>query len=216
MSWAGYIAAKVSDPTGVEHVLQVYIARTPERDKQSPSMRAELAHVIEIESAWRPDIVNPDSGATGLIQFTKETAVELGTTVQALRKMSRSEQTEYVQAYFDKVAKTASKQGDVYLMVFSPAFVGHEDHEVIFPVGTKAWKQNPGLRAPGDGPITVGRVRSIGIAPGELPDEGGQLPPPPSKPPKGKPPKGKPSKGGGGSLLLLALAWYFWKKRKRR
>lgn len=223
MAWAGYLAAKVADPGGVAHVLQVYIARTPERDKQSPSLKAELAHSIEIESAWVPSIVNPKSGASGLIQFTRETAKKLGTTVEEIRKMSRDEQVPYIQDYFDTVAKTASRQGDVYLMIFAPAFVGHDDGEVIFKVGSKEWEQNPGLREAGDGPITVRKVRAIGIAPGELPDEGGSTQPPvPVPPPKGKPskggkkPKGKPStSGGGGTLLLLALAWYAWKHWRR-
>ena len=220
MAWAGYLAAKVADPGGVAHVLQVYIARTPERDKQSPSLRAELAHCIEIESAWVPSIVNPKSGASGLIQFTRETAKKLGTTVEEIRKMSRDEQVPYIQDYFDTVAKTASRQGDVYLMIFAPAFVGHDDSDVIFKVGSKEWEQNPGLREAGDGPITVRKVRAIGIAPGELPDEGGSTQPPvppskgkPSKPSKGKP--SKPSKGNGGTLLLLALAWYAWKHWRR-
>ena len=53
-----------------------------------------LMFVMYFESAhtFRPDKVNSISGATGLIQFMPSTARALGTTTNALKKMTNIEQ----------------------------------------------------------------------------------------------------------------------------
>lgn len=225
MAWEGYLAAFLEDPEGVARVLGVKIEATLVRAKQTPSIQTELAWVIEIESKWNPAAQNPKSKATGLIQFMKGTAEELGTTLDALKGMSRGDQSVYVQKYFDKVHKIAIYVGDVYMMVAAPAYVGQPDGTVVYPVGSAAWKDNPGWRMPGDGPVTAGSIRRLGVPPTEMiPGLGGAL----SKPPGGKKPTpagagkpaGKPSTGSGWGAGLLALGLLFLmskgKKSRRR
>ena len=225
--WKGLQAAFLSDPEGVASVMSVKIQATTVREKRLPSIQTELAWVIEVESNWNPAARNEKSDASGLIQFTTETAKGLGTTTAELRGMSRQQQAPYVQAYFDKVNKIAIEPGDVYLMVAAPGFVGKRDFEVVYPVGSKAWEQNPGWRTANDGPVTVGKIRAVGIPPTEMIPglAGGLSKPQPGEKPKpipggGKTPQ-KPSKGGSssGGAFLLILGLFLMsraKKSKRR
>jgi len=59
-----------------------------------------LAALISFESQWVPDIQNPRSSATGLIQFVDPTAEALGTTTEAIRDMSVAEQMVLIRRYF--------------------------------------------------------------------------------------------------------------------
>ena len=197
-SWGGFRVALRDDPAGVEDVLSVAdMLGLP---------REELAQAVEIESAWNPAARNPTTRATGLIQFMPSTARRLGTTVDDLRSMSRSKQAGYVAGYLRLGGMNFSyrQPGDVYLMVAGPAGLGHADGDVLYPVGSPGWRDNPGWRTPGGGPVTVGKVRSLGIPPpGGLPGPAG---------PGAKPPAKPPAKGGAGAFLLLALAWFASKR----
>lgn len=218
MAWEGYLSAFMVDPEGVARVLGTKVQATIQRQGQLPSVQTELAWVIELESAWRPEIQNPLSQATGLIQFLPSTAKEIGTTVDALKAMSRGDQSVYVQKYFDRVNKIAIYVGDIYLMVAAPSVVGQPDNTVVYPVGSKAWKDNALWRSPGDGPVTAGSIRKVGYPPTEmLPGMGA------AKKPGGK----KPTSGGGklttsgssgtGALLLFGgLLWLMSKGSKSR
>jgi hypothetical protein len=139
MAWKGYTAALASDPAGVKAVLSTRIAATSARLSTPPSLTDELAHIVENESAWNPAATN-SIGATGLIQFMPATAVMLGTTTAALRKMSRKQQAVYVQRYFDRVTNNGShkvkRPGDLYLLTFMPGHLGDEVGSVIFAPGT--------------------------------------------------------------------------------
>ena len=70
------------------------------------------------------------SGATGLIQFTKETAKNLGTTTQALSKMSAREQMSFVERYFSSIGAgnlarlRNGSQHDVNMAIFYPRAIG--------------------------------------------------------------------------------------------
>lgn len=66
----------------------------------------DLANLIHFESGktFRSDIKNPSSGAVGLIQFTKSTAHKLGTTLDALAKLTPVQQLEYVERYLQRVS----------------------------------------------------------------------------------------------------------------
>lgn len=232
--WDGYRAALTKDPKGVAAVLsQVHIKQTDERQNLAPSIQTELAWVIEKESAWNPAATNPTSKATGLIQFMPSTAVMLGTTVDKLRKMSRAQQAPYVQAFFDKVNQTAARVGDVYLMVFMPGYTTADDDVIISDDPDIVWQQNPGLRGPGNGPITVGGVRRAGTPPTSMtpgPYPGGKIPggKTPGKTPGGqtKPPAQKKpgpivvqkiSFGlGVGELALLAAGLYLLNKERKK
>lgn len=76
-------------------------------------------------------IVNKISGATGLIQFMPSTARSLGTTTEALRKMSNVEQLDYVKKYLTPYRGRMINWLDTYLAVFYPALIGKPDTAVI-------------------------------------------------------------------------------------
>ncbi len=93
----------------------------------------QLMAIMDLESAhtFDPSITN-SLGYTGLIQFGKKAANDLGTTTEALRNMTRLEQLDYVEAYFKMVMKRykiTKVNGfvDLYLMVFWPEGIKETD-----------------------------------------------------------------------------------------
>lgn len=206
MTWEGLKAASMQDPSGVGTVLSIPLPVSQSRLMQKPSIQAELAWCVEIESSWVPSIQHPKSKATGLIQFTPGTATKLGTTVEAIRTMSRAEQAPLISKYFFMVAegRKATEVGDLYLLIAAPSGFSRPDYHIVYPVGSPGWEQNPTWRLPGDGPCTVGSIRRRGKPPGELPDALG-IP--------------FPSLGGGDvgtGLLILAGLWYLARSKNSR
>ena len=99
------------------------------------------------------------SGATGLIQFMPSTARGLGTTTDALSRMSRSEQLKYVDKYFASKDIKGGTLSDLYMAVLLPAAVGKPEDFVLFGLGgayggQRAYQQNKGLDLNKDGKIT--------------------------------------------------------------
>lgn len=77
-------------------------------------------------------------GAVGLIQFIPKTARELGTSTEALAKMSATQQLDYVYRFYKNVGvKPGMDIGDMYMCTFMPAYV----HK---PVDTIIGKKNGG------------------------------------------------------------------------
>lgn len=105
-----------------------------------------LANVIYFESGGNPQARNAKSSATGLIQFISSTAASLGTSVDALYRMSGREQMAYVERYFTPKAGKLRSQEDVYMAVFYPKAVGNPDYR--FPASVT--KVNPGIYTPRD------------------------------------------------------------------
>jgi len=119
-----------------------------------------LGAVFQLESGWNPAAVNPQSGASGLIQFMpKGSALALGTTAEALRRMSFQEQLPYVIRYFGEKAGLRSLE-DTYLKVFYPSMIGRPLETVISKAGEKVYEQNRLFDNPPKGYITVGDVTS--------------------------------------------------------
>lgn len=104
-----------------------------------------LMFVMWFESAktFSPSIKNKISGATGLIQFMPRTARLLGTTTDALAKMSNVEQLDYVKKYFEPYRGRMKNWLDVYCAVFYPVLVGKPDNYVI--TSDIVARQNPGF-----------------------------------------------------------------------
>lgn len=98
------------------------------------------------------------SGATGLIQFMPPTAKGLGTSIQALEKMSAIEQLDYVAKHFAPFKNKLKTLEDTYMAVLYPAAVGKGSDFVLFKKGTKAYTQNRGLDINNSGEITVGEA----------------------------------------------------------
>lgn len=222
-SWPGLAAASESDPEGVAAVIDVgnRLGQTPERSLAEPPIAHELSWVIERESSWNPAATNPDTKATGLIQFMPATAKSYGTTVDELRGMTRTQQATYVERFFK--GKKFARVGEVYLCTFMPAFQHSSDDTVMAAPGTPEWRQNSGLRdgPVGDevlpdgkvvhrniGPITVAGVRKKGTPPafaGKAPGGGKAPGKAPGRAPGGGPSPGVLTAGSGGLFLLLFL-----------
>jgi hypothetical protein len=83
-----------------------------------------LANLINFESGrtFDPSTVN-HIGATGLIQFIPSTAKSLGTTTEALAKMTPKEQMVYVEKYLLPYRGKMNNPTDLYMAVFFPVAV---------------------------------------------------------------------------------------------
>ena len=117
----------------------------------------------------RPNAQHPKTLATGLIQMKPETARAQGTSVEALKGMSRAEQLPYIEKFLSKSlagVKRPISPGHLYTATFLPAFVKEKEDFVIasrdgsLPKGygskPKAWyRQNDGLDADSDGRIQI-------------------------------------------------------------
>lgn len=116
----------------------------------------------ETGGTMSPSARNPESGATGLIQFLPSVARSLGTTTEELSKMSATEQLPFVMRYLSERGVTSdSPQSDYILAVAAPAFIGRRPETVVYRKGSKAWEQNPGWRPPDGGDITVGSIQAF-------------------------------------------------------
>ncbi|WP_432786950.1 hypothetical protein AAEX37_01012 [Oligella sp. MSHR50489EDL] len=94
------------------------------------------------------------SGATGLIQFMPATAISLGTTTDALSKMTAEDQLNWVYKYLLPYKGRVKTLSDLYMAVLWPRAVGEPDNYVLFRQGTVAYLQNSGLDINKDGLIT--------------------------------------------------------------
>lgn len=122
-----------------------------------------LMLVMNNESGFKPDAVNPYSGATGLIQFMPDTATWLGTSTGALKSMNRNQQLDWILKYYQKwkqSGKVARNSTDLALITFYPYAVNQPDEykigsEKSLDRARSIAKQNPGLDINRDGYISV-------------------------------------------------------------
>ncbi|MNL48167.1 hypothetical protein D3C87_1710060 [compost metagenome] len=108
----------------------------------------------ETGETFSPSVKSPVSSATGLIQFMKNTAIGLGTTVEALAKMSVVEQLGYVEKHFLPYRKKIQNLGDIYLAILWPAGIGKPDTHVLWEEGDGQYLPNKGIDFNADGKIT--------------------------------------------------------------
>lgn len=158
------LAAMGVDPVGVAGVLAAM------GDAGIPDEEAD--RVVNIESRWNPSARNSASGAVGLLQWMPSTLAKLGgglipgvpdVTPAVVTKLSRSGQVPLVRATFStSQGYSRTRAGDAYLWIAAPGFFHQPPEKVIYPVGSSAWRLNPGWREPGDGPVTVRRILAIG------------------------------------------------------
>jgi peptidoglycan hydrolase-like protein with peptidoglycan-binding domain len=151
------------------------ILAVPGLAKTSPEFRAALwemadrngwnvdaiATVMSIESAgtFSPSIKNPYGSATGLIQFTENTARILGTTTAELARMTAIEQLAYVEKYYKNARISASARPVDYYVVLVGKLPG-------LGIGTQVvsdadYAVNKGLDADRDGVITVSDLQTV-------------------------------------------------------
>lgn len=108
----------------------------------------------ETGETFSPSCRSPVSSATGLIQFMRDTAISLGTTVEALAKMTVVEQLAYVEKYFLPYRKKLANLGDIYMAILYPVGIGKPDSYVMWKEGDKAFAPNKGIDINADGVIT--------------------------------------------------------------
>ena len=114
---------------------------------------------FETGRTFSPSIRNAaGSGAIGLIQFMPSTAQALGTTTEALSKMSAVQQLAYVEKYFRPRKGELKTLSDVYMAILWPGAIGKPEDYVLFRESDrnhpKRYIQNRGLDWNDDGKIT--------------------------------------------------------------
>ena len=146
------------------------------------------------------------SGATGLIQFMPDTALELGTSTEVLARMSATGQLEYVERYFAR----RSDPADLNTLegVYTTVLYGSprpDPGATLFAQGGAAYRMNAPLDLNGDGRITAGeatgfvRAKIDGDAPAPAADT-----PPRSGPDDAPAPAGRYAVRTGDTLSSIA------------
>ena len=111
----------------------------------------------ESGETFSPSVLNgAGSKAVGLIQFMPSTAKGLGTSSEALSKMTAIEQLDYVYKYFLPYKGRLKNLGDIYMAILWPAGIGKKDDYVLWTKDKRptTYLQNKGLDVNKDGAIT--------------------------------------------------------------
>lgn len=111
----------------------------------------------ETGETFSPAIVNgAGSKAQGLIQFMPTTAKSLGTSTEALARMTAVEQLDYVEKYFKPYKGRIETLSDTYSVILWPKAVGKPESYVLFDkdVSPIAYRQNSGIDVNKDGKCT--------------------------------------------------------------
>ena len=116
---------------------------------------------MKFESNFNPEARNPNSSASGLIQFMESTAEGLDTTIEAIRSMSAMEQLEMVDAYFRPYFGRIHSLSDCYMAILNPASIGLAEDAIIFPAGSRAALANRGLDINHDNAVSKAEAASF-------------------------------------------------------
>lgn len=119
---------------------------------------------FESGETFSPSVKNAaGSGATGLIQFMSPTARGMGTTVEALAKLTAEEQLKYVYEYFFPYRNRLKTLSDVYMAILLPKAIGKPESYGLFTVANSpiAYKQNIGLDRNKDEIVTKSEATSL-------------------------------------------------------
>lgn len=119
---------------------------------------------FETGETFSPSVKNlAGSSGTGLIQFMSFTAKSMGTTVEALAKMTAEDQLNYVYKYFSPYKGKLNTLGDVYLAVLYPKAMAMADSATVWVKGKDGllYSQNAGLDKNKDGIITRQEIVSL-------------------------------------------------------
>lgn len=111
------------------------------------------AMAFESARTFSAGIQNPSSKATGLIQFMPSTAKALGTSIEALKKMTPVEQLDYVRLYFLPNRGKLRDLSDLYMAILWPRAIGRPTSHILFARGSNQY-QNRALDADNDGVVT--------------------------------------------------------------
>ncbi|MFN3941488.1 MAG: transglycosylase SLT domain-containing protein [Flavobacterium sp.] len=133
-----------------------------------------LMAIMYFESAktFSPTIRNPHTGAIGLIQFMPNTAKNLGTSIEALSKMTALQQLDFVERYLRPYKGRINNYTDTYFAVFFPLAIGKSDDWVLSAKNLSESliaRQNPVFDVNRDQKIQVHEVRQVMLR--KLPSE---------------------------------------------
>lgn len=112
---------------------------------------------FETSRTFSPKIKNPNSSATGLIQFMETTAQEFRTSTLALASMSAEDQLDYVWLYFRNRIREhgpITRLTDCYMAILNPAAMGKPDSFPMWVSGSRQYAVNSGLDTNKDHQIT--------------------------------------------------------------
>lgn len=111
------------------------------------------AMALETGETFSPSVKN-SNGATGLIQFTPDTAADLGTSTADLAAMNAVDQLDYVEKYFNPYKNMLKTIEDVYMAILWPAAIGKANSWVLFSKPSAYYDRNSGLDTNQDGAVT--------------------------------------------------------------
>lgn len=128
-----------------------------------------LMQIMYWESArtFSPSVQNPNTLATGLIQFMPDTAEWLGTTIYDLKNMTALRQLDFVEEYYRRYRSRLNSYIDLYLTTFYPAAVGKPRDYVLggtYAMQYKIAAANPSFDNNGDYKITKGEIEDDMLA----------------------------------------------------
>jgi hypothetical protein len=160
--WAGTpgTAALVHVP-GIERTSQAFrdkVVRIAQDFGTDPNF---LMAIMSFESSLNPQAVNQYTNATGLIQFMPKTAQNLGTTTDALYRMTGEQQLDYVWKYFAPYRGRLRTLEDAYMAVLYPTAIGKGSAHTLFSTPSDAYKYNSVLDLDHDGRVTVAEATSM-------------------------------------------------------
>jgi hypothetical protein len=134
-----------------------------EKYNQNP---IDLMKVMSHESKFSFDPAQPGpkgQTAVGVLQINRAAAERIGTSPEALSKMTLEQQLDWVDKYLeinggDKLKKSPGIE-TLYITVISPSSVGKPSNHVLFEKGSKGsnkpYKANKSLDSNKDGKITI-------------------------------------------------------------
>jgi hypothetical protein len=140
-----------------------------ERLKTDP---AWLLNVMACESLFDPEARNalPGQTASGLLQIIEGTARRLGTTTEAIRRMSPVEQLRLVERYLTPFRGRLGSLADVYLAVFRGFVIEGGDAVVVVSSSKerRIYALNKSLDLNGDGRIVKGELSLAALSVGRF------------------------------------------------
>jgi peptidoglycan hydrolase-like protein with peptidoglycan-binding domain len=145
--------SRIEGVQGNANVTPEFIAAVEQLAERLGTKPEYILAAMSFETGGRfdPSIQN-GIGATGLIQFLRSTAKNLGTTTDKLAKMSAVAQLAFVEKYFEPFKGKLGTLEAVYTSILSGS--PKKPEAVLFKAGTPAYKLNP-LDWNDDGIITA-------------------------------------------------------------
>ena len=139
----------------------------------------DLLAIMQMESGMDPSKPNPNSGASGLIQFTKVALPAIGNpTFAQLRAMTREQQMHYVDLYLSKntpgVANLSSVSlNDVYMSVFAPFRGFGKPDDTILYSDNPAWLEKFSDVRPAPGKLSPREFEALSYSQNSALDKSG-------------------------------------------